>query len=87
VIWDDRPSDSIAQIQLGWSRVGDQVKVYVISPNGLLDTGGGVRFSIILAPPNTYTFTGAPPSLVSSAYYDIDGISVAGTDPEVVLMY
>jgi hypothetical protein len=85
VFWDDRPGDALAQIQLSWARSGDNLRVIVLSPTGLLNTDL-VRFSVILAPPGSYTFAGSP-SLVSAAYYGIDGAPATGIDPEVVLLY
>jgi len=85
VFWDDRPDDPLAQVQLSWARTGDRLRVFLVSPTGGLDTGL-LRFSVILAPPATYTFAG-PPSLVSATYYDINGAPTVGTNPEVVLLY
>ena len=85
VFWDDRPGDALAQTQLSWSRAGDTLRVFVVSPTGGLDTGL-IRFSVILAPPGSYSFAGNP-SLISATYYDINGVPFAGTAPEIKLLY
>ncbi len=61
------------QVQMNWSRNGDDFTVNFISPTASMEPKQ-LRFSIVLRPGNTF-ITDPAPSVVSVRLYDIDGKS------------
>ena len=82
VVPDDQPEDSRVQKQLSWSRSGDEISIYVISPVGLLNEIQ-VRTSIVI--PENATFS-VLPTIASINYYDANGEVVTGPTPTVAIV-
>lgn len=59
------------QVQMSWTRDGDEFTVNFISPSATMESKQ-LRFSIVLRPGNTF-ITDPAPSIVSVVLYDIDG--------------
>ena len=59
------------QVQMNWSRNGDDFTVNFISPSGMMEPKQ-LRFSIVLRPGNTF-ITDPPASVISVRLYDING--------------
>ena len=85
VIPNDLTTSTNSQRQLSWTRAGDVITVYIVSPAGMTyvestfaivlhATGNSVQSVFIL-----------PPTIVSSTYYDADGRVVNGPTLDVAL--
>lgn len=59
------------QVQMNWSRDGDEFTVNFISPAAMMEPKQ-LRFSIVLRPGNTF-LTSPAPSVVSTKLYDVNG--------------
>jgi hypothetical protein len=59
------------QVQMNWSRNGDDFTVNFISPTASMEPKQ-LRFSIVLRPGNTF-ITDPPPRVISVRLFDIDG--------------
>lgn len=59
------------QVQMNWSRSGDDITVNFVSPTAMMEPKQ-LRFSIVLRPGNTF-LTSPAPSVVSTKLYDING--------------
>ncbi len=59
------------QVQMNWTREGDDFTVNFISPSATMEPKQ-LRFSIVLRPGNTFV-TDPEPSVVSIKLYDVDG--------------
>ena len=87
VIAEDLTPHTKSQRQIVWNRSGDNIKVMLISPNGM--SYKEIRFSIVLRPPTTGStqhpnvYSGDP-TLVSETFYDMSGNQIpAGISPQV----
>ena len=67
------------QVQMNWSRNGDEFAINFISPKAQMRPMQ-LRFSIVVDPPNTFV-TVPGPGLVSVKLYDIDGNPITLGEP------
>lgn len=83
IIADDLLYPSSNQVQMNWSRQGDEYTVNFVSPSGTLYYFQ-TRFSIVLSGNSNYQFATTPgPSVISVKYFDVNGNAVTTAQPAV----
>lgn len=86
VVQDDQPANIAAQVQMAWSRSGDDFTIHFISPTGTMRYYQA-SCSIVAMVQSTDAATVFPtqPVLTSVRYFDVNGVVTMGPSPSLVV--